>query len=54
MELPVISLVVGKANSNQVLMTTIFVTQVVAANRVPLVDVMPGTLEMLDKMQGIW
>ena len=28
------------------------VTQVVAANRVPPVEVMPGTLEKLDKMQG--
>ena len=26
------------------------VIQVVAANRVPLVEVMPGTLQMLDKM----
>ena len=30
------------------------VTQVVAANRVSPVKVMPGTLEMLDEMQGIW
>ena len=29
-------------------------TQVVAANRVPLVEVMPGTLEKLGDMQGIW
>ena len=29
------------------------ITWVVAANRVPPVEVMPGTLEKLDKMQGI-
>ena len=29
------------------------ITQVVAANRVPPVEVMPGTLEKLDEMQGI-
>ena len=29
------------------------VTQVVAANAVPLVEVVPGTLEKLDEMQGI-
>ena len=29
------------------------ITQVVAANRIPPVEVMPGTLEKLDKMQGI-
>ena len=29
------------------------ITQVVAANRVPPVEVMPRTLEKLDKMQGI-
>ena len=29
------------------------VTQVVAANRVPPVEVIPGTLETLDEMQGI-
>ena len=30
------------------------VTQVVAANWVPPVKVMPGTLEKLDEMQGNW
>ena len=30
------------------------VAQVVAANSVPPVEVMPRTLEKLDKMQGIW
>ena len=30
------------------------VTQVVASNRVPPVKVMPGTLEKLNEMQGIW
>ena len=30
------------------------VTWVVAANSIPPVEVMPGTLEKLDKMQGIW
>ena len=30
------------------------VIQVVAANRVPPVEGMPGTLEKLDEMQGIW
>ena len=29
------------------------VTWVVVVNRVPPVEVMPGTLEMLDEMQGI-
>ena len=29
------------------------VTQVVAVNAVPQVEVVPGTLENLDKMQGI-
>ena len=29
------------------------VTQVVAANAVPLVEVVPGTLEELDEIQGI-
>ena len=30
------------------------VTQVVAANVVPQVEIVPGTLEKLDGMQGIW
>ena len=30
------------------------VTWVVAANRVPPVEVMPGTLEKLDEMHGVW
>ena len=30
------------------------VTQVVTVNKVPPVEVMPGTLEKLDEMQGIW
>ena len=30
------------------------VTLVVAANRVPLIEVMPGTLEKSDEMQGVW
>ena len=30
------------------------ITWVVAAHRVPPVEVMPGTLEKLDKIQGIW
>ena len=29
------------------------IAQVVAANRVPLVEVIPGTLEKLNEMQGI-
>ena len=31
----------------------VMVTQVVAANRVPPVEVMPQILEKLDKMQGV-
>ena len=30
------------------------VTQVVAANVVPQVDIVPGILEKLDEIQGIW
>ena len=30
------------------------VTQELAANKVPPVEVMPGTMEKLDKMQGVW
>ena len=43
-------------NQTPVLIITskgIKVAQVVAANRVPPVEVMPGTLEKIDEMQGV-
>ena len=30
------------------------VTWLVAANRIPAVELMPGTLEKIDEMQGVW
>ena len=49
-----VAVVIKNQTSAPIIISTgIKVAQVVVANRVPPVEVMPGTLEKLDEMQGI-